>query len=76
MLMQICEITETWKKEANASVVVRTDQISSANERSSVIVEPGNDRLTEVRSKSIPIMATVNNQDKMQNFFTHSNENP
>jgi len=63
--MQYKRLTKTWRKEAKVRALLGTDQISSADERSSVIIKPSNDGLTEVRSKSAAVMATVNKQDEI-----------
>ena len=57
------------------SALLGTDQISSADKRSSVLVQSSDDRLTEVGPKSVAIITAVINQDGMQNIFRHAKDN-
>jgi hypothetical protein len=52
------------------SALLGTDQISGADERSSVLIQSSDDRLTEVRSKPVANITAFNNQDGMSNIFT------
>jgi hypothetical protein len=52
------------------SALLGTDQISGADERSSILVQSSDDRLTEVRSKPVAIITAVDNQDEIYNIFT------